>query len=372
MEQLPFLAAVDRPIDRGSRDWNTEFQWLWAEQLHGEVWGHASHDEMRGFLEEFERFAKELVESLWLQGRFSPAARPSSGAAVCARYGNVLVYVWPDGKLGMWTQRSFRTLMECCVPHLSLPLVATFRFFGDVVTVAAVISFDLTRPAAYAGNGRSDPVVHMPLQELLGMAQDALNVLRGDPCGEAAALVGEADGEATKWQQRKVKGLEVREGTDSRLYVVNCLGLLPPLFSTGGRVLTLRRWLHLIQHPPMPWSSGGTCMDIYRQEAAVAAQYLRDALEAPVEKRNARLVQLLHENGLNVSSLGLIAQSTLAAAKGDLDVTSEMMLQLIAVEILARAVRRSMFQSMAREGRARSLTTANDYLQRAACSLLRT
>ncbi|KAG5509029.1 hypothetical protein GH5_06256 [Leishmania sp. Ghana 2012 LV757] len=372
MEQLPFLAAGDGPIDRGSRDWNTEFQWLWAEQLNGEVWGHTSHDEMRCFLEEFEGFAKELVESLWLQGRFSPAARPSSGVAVCARYGNVLVYVWPDGKLGMWTQRSFRTLMECCVPHLSLPLMATFRCFGDVVTVAAVISFDRTRPAAYAGNGRSDPVVHMPLQELLGMAQDALNVLRGDPCGEAAALAGEADGEATKRQQRKVKGLEVREGMDSRLYVVNCLGLLPPLFSTGGRVLTLRRWLHLIQHPPMPWSSGGTCMDIYRREAAVAAQYLRDALKAPVEKCNARLVQLLHENGLNVSSLGLIAQSTLAAAKEDLDATSEMMLQLIAVEILARAVRRSMFRSMAREGRARSLTTANDYLQRAACSLLRT
>ncbi|KAG5482618.1 hypothetical protein CUR178_05761 [Leishmania enriettii] len=113
-------------------------------------------------------------------------------------------------------------------------------------------------------------------------------------------------------------------------------------------------------------------MDIYRREAAVAAQYLRDALKAPVEKHDAHLVQLLHENGLNVPSLGLIAQSTLAAAKEDFDATSEMMLQLIAVEILARAVRRSMFLSMTREGRARSLTTANDYLQRAACSLLRT
>ncbi|KAG5482617.1 hypothetical protein CUR178_05760 [Leishmania enriettii] len=190
MEQMRFLAAGDGPIGRGSTDWNTGFQWLWAEQLHGEVWGHTSHDEMRGFLREFERFANELVESLWLQGRFSPAARPSSGVAVRARCVNVLVYVWPEGKLGTWTQRSFRTLMQCCAPHLSLPLMATFRCFGDVVTVAAVISFDRTRPAAYAGNGRSDPVVHMPLQELVGISQDALNVLRGDSCGEAAGTGG--------------------------------------------------------------------------------------------------------------------------------------------------------------------------------------
>ncbi|TPP41053.1 hypothetical protein CGC20_37020 [Leishmania donovani] len=356
---LPFLTAGADAIDRGSRDWNTEFQWLWEQQLHGEVWGYTGHQEMRDFLEEFEGFAKVLVESLWREGRLPPAVRPSSVTTMCARYGNVLVYAWPDGKLGMWMQRSFRVLMECCVPHLSLPLTATFRYFGDVVTVAAAISLERAGPAEYAGNGRSDSVMHVPLQELLGMTQDALNLLRGDPRGEAT---GGASDEATTPQQRKVRGIEVREGMDTRLYVVNCLGLLPPLFSTDGRVLTLRRWLHLIQHPPMPWASSVACADIYRREAAAAAQYLNSALQAP----------LLHKSGLNVSLLGLVAQTMLAAAKEDLDDTSELVLRLIAVEVLARVVRRSLVRSMGREGSARSLKAANSYLQRTASSLLRT
>ncbi|KAG5482088.1 hypothetical protein LSCM1_05807 [Leishmania martiniquensis] len=46
-----------------------------------------------------------------------------------------------------------------------------------------------------------------------------------------------------------------------------------------------------------------------------------------------------------------------------------MILHLIAVEVLARVVRRSVLHSIAGEGRAPSLTTANDYLQRAACFL---
>ncbi|CBZ25348.1 hypothetical protein, unknown function [Leishmania mexicana MHOM/GT/2001/U1103] len=323
---------------------------------------------MRDFLEEFEGFAKVLVESLLREGRLPPAARSPSATLMCARYGNVLVYAWPDGKQGMWMQRSFRALMECCVPHLSLPLTATFRYFGDVITVAAVISLERARPAKYAGNGRSDPVAHVPLQELLGMAQDALNLLRGDPRVEAT---GGANDEATKPQRRKVRGVEVREGMDTRLYVVNCLGLLPPLFSTDGRVRTLRRWLHLIQHPPMRWASGVACADIYRREVAASVQYLSGALQAPVERRNTRLVQLLHKNGLNLSLLGLVAQTVLAAAKEDLDDTSELLLRLIAVEVLARVVRRSLFRSMGREGSARSLKTANNYLQRTAGSLLR-
>ncbi|KAG5508868.1 hypothetical protein JKF63_05371 [Porcisia hertigi] len=366
-----FFTDVDGTIDRGSRDWNTEFQWLWAEQLHGELWGHTGSDGMRDFLGEFESFAKELVESLWREGRLAPLARPSSATAACARYGNVLVYTWPDGKTGMWMQRSFRALMECCVPHLSLPLMATFRLFGDVVTVAAIITFDRTRPAVYTGDGRIDPVAHMPLQELLGLVQDALNVLRGDAHSESgAATTGGADGEATKLHQQKMRGVEVREGMDTCLYVVNCLGLLPPLFSSNGRLLTLRRWLHLIQHPPMPWASGGACMDIYQREAAAAVHYLSGALQKPVVQRNACLVQLLHANGVNVCLLGLIAQTALVAAKEDLDDTSELTLCLIAVEILARAVRRSLFRLMEREGRSKSLKTVNNYLQRTAGSLL--
>ncbi|GET87530.1 hypothetical protein, unknown function [Leishmania tarentolae] len=365
---LPFLTASDSPIDRSSRDWNTEFQWLWAQQLHSEVWGDTRHDEMRNFLQEFEGFAKDLVESLWRDGRLPPSASPPSAMATCARYGNVLVYVWPDGKVGLWMQRSFRALMECFVPHLSLPLTATFRYFGDVVTVAAVISFERARTATYAGNEVRDAVTHLPLQELLGMAQDALNLLRSTPCDEAA---GEECGEATKPPLHKVRGVEVREGIDTRLYVVNCLGLLPPLFSSDGRVLTLRRWLHLFQHPPMPWAGGVECTDIYRREAAAAVQYLSGALQVPVEKRNARLVQLLHKDGLNVPLLGLVAQTMLTAAKEELDDTSEMVLRLIAVEVLVRVVRRSLFRSMLREGSARSLRTANSYLQRTAGSLLR-
>nr|CAJ2469859.1 unnamed protein product [Leishmania braziliensis]CAJ2470361.1 unnamed protein product [Leishmania braziliensis] len=128
------------------------------------MWGYASHDGMCCFLEEFEAFAKELVESLWLEGCLPPATCPSSAAITCARYGSVLLYVWPDRKLGMWMQRSFRALMECYVPHLSLPLMATFRYFGDVVSVATVISLDRTRAEEYTGNGRSDSVVHLPLQ----------------------------------------------------------------------------------------------------------------------------------------------------------------------------------------------------------------
>ncbi|KAK7194993.1 hypothetical protein NESM_000421900 [Novymonas esmeraldas] len=379
---LPFLAASDGRVDRGWRDWNTEFQWLWAEQLHGELWGYASSDNMRNFLDEFEGFGKELVEVLGREGRLPVATRLASSTAMCARYGNVLVHTWPDGKHGMWMQRSFRALLECGVPHLSLPLMATFRYFGDVVTVAVVVAFDRTAPPTYSGSGRPDMVVHMPLQELLDMAQDALNISRADEAAAAApaaaAAVGTGDGAAAKPpllpSQRKVRGVEVREGVDARLYVVNCLGLLPPLISTAGRALTLRRWVHLIQHgPATPASGGGAGLDVYRRDAAAAVPLLSAALQAPVEKRNSRLVQLLHESGLNVALLGLIAQLALtAAAREDLDDTAELVLRLIAVEMLARAVRRSLFRSMEREGGARTLPAANALLQRTAGSLLRT
>ncbi|SYZ64455.1 hypothetical_protein (plasmid) [Leishmania braziliensis MHOM/BR/75/M2904] len=70
--------------------------------------------------------------------------------------------------------------------------------------------------------------------------------------------------------------------------------------------------------------------------------------------------------------LGLIAQTMLAAAKEDLNGISDLTLRLIAIEVLARVVRRTIFRWMVREGSARSLKTANDYLQRTAGSLLRT
>ncbi|KPI86821.1 hypothetical protein ABL78_4098 [Leptomonas seymouri] len=377
--KLPFLAATCGMVERTSRDWNSEFQALWTEQLHGGINSYCCVGALKAFLEEFESHAKDLAEmhmsargdvgvprSLRATGNTTTAAPPF------VRYGNLFVYVWPRAKLGQWMQRSYRALLECRVPHVAAPLMATFRYFSEVVTVAAVVPFDRTKTPEYTGNGCGDPVVYTPLQEYLGMVLAALNLVPDEEnrnSGSQAVLCGGiANGGANRPQQ-KIRGIEVREGLDMRLYFMNCMGLLPPIFTPTGRPLTLRRWRHLVQHPPIPWGSTAA-VEAYNRDAAAALQYLPSVLELPIEKRNARLVELLHDNGLNVCLLGLIALTLLSSPKEELEDVTEPLLQVICTEMLARAVRRVVFSSMKQERAAPTIKTSSAYLERAAGSII--
>ncbi|KPA78087.1 hypothetical protein ABB37_06815 [Leptomonas pyrrhocoris] len=378
--QLPFLSATGGVVERTARDWNGEFQVLWTEQLHGDVSGYNRVDALKAFLEEFESHARDLArmhmaapEDARATSLGSVAGKAAVAAQPFLRYGNLFVYVWPEAKWGLWMQRSHRALLECRVPHVAAPLTATFRFFNDVVTVAAAVPFDRTKTPEYTGNGRGDPVVHTPLQEHLSMVRAALNLVPDEDNSVSGSQAGPSSG-AEKGDlhkpQQKIRGVEVREGMDMRLYFMNCMGLLPPLFTSDGKPLTLRRWRHLLQHPPAPWGSAAA-VDMYKRDsAATALQYLPPVLELPTEKRNARLVELLHDSGWNVCLLGLIALALLSNPREELEDITEPLLQVVCTEMLARAVRRAMFCSMKQEHATPAVKTVNAYLERAAGSII--
>ena len=405
--QLPFLAATGGVVERTARDWNGEFQALWTEQLRSDICGYDRTNPLKTFLEEFESHAKDLAEmhvtsasedarAPRLENSAAAAAKVTSASAAAttpaaasatppyARYGNLLVYVWPETKVGMWVQRSYRALLESRVSLLAAPLAATFRCFNSVVTVAAAMPLDRTKAPEYTGNGRCDPVVHTPLQEHLQMVRAALNLVPDEP-GSSGSNTNNANTtndlvvctSSEEWNesdgrppQQKIRGVEVREGMDLRLYLTNSLGLLPPIFTPAGRPLTLRRWRHLVQHAPAPWGCPTAVVDVYRRDAAAMLPHLPQVLELPMEKRNARLVELVHDHGLNVCLLGLVALTMLSNPKEELEDVTEMLLQVICTEMLARAIRRVMFAAMKQEHAAPTVRAANVFLERTAGSII--
>jgi tetratricopeptide (TPR) repeat protein len=395
------LDATGGVVERSARDWNNEFQTLWTEQVHGEICGFDRTTTLQTFLEEFELHARTLVELHMTTREEARAMRLANTTGLAAavvpttvtasatpspavRYGNLFVYVWPDAKAGMWMQRSYRALLECRASLLRAPLLATFRYFNEVVTVAAAVAFDRTKVPEYTGNGRCDPVVHTPLQEHISLVRCALNLVPDEGRCDSGAnsnssskdqtggtTHGSAAGgrEFNNRPQQKIRGIEVREGMDMRLYLTNAMGLLPPIFTPTGGPLTLRRWWHLVKHPPMPWGSPATA-DVYKRDAAATIQNLPSLLELPVEKRNAQLVELLHDGGLNVCLLGLIALTLMSNTKEELEDTTEGLLQVICTEMLARAVRRAMFSTMKQERATPTVKAVNAYLERTAGSIL--
>lgn len=391
---LPHLSYLscdnDGAIDSSARDWNAEFQLLWEEQLHIGLWGSDRRDAMRGFLADFETVAKEMVESFF--GEAGPTTSLSRSAHMSppsatplqdgVRIGNLRLHVWRDAKRGQNMQRCLRAFQQCQIPHIALPLVATFQYFSVVITVSAVLPLDLRRPALYSGNtGVDQEALHRPLEELLSMAMAALNVepitVAGEErCGETAAsslpplrLPSSPVTLPASSLQYSIRDVEVHEGLDGRLYIVNAVGLVPPMWVSSGRPAPLRRWLHLIQHSPFAWSR---CpMELYRTEIHVAGtSYLTKVLRVPAENQNSYLIELLHGNGLNVCLLGLLLQFLLDSSREDANHDTALLLRIVAIEMLARAVRRSLRECWAAEQFMLSRLSINNYLLRAVGALL--
>lgn len=469
-----FLDACDGTIDPNSRDWNEEFQTTMTEWDSAVVIGVDSKTRLTEFLKEYEAHCKKLLTSILGDGAKEAASRAAVTSG-CTRYGNLLVRVWRDSKLGFNYQRCFRALLECRMCFLNFPLVATFRFLDVSVSVQAVVPVDGKKPPLYRGDGAGDAVVHRPLRELLCTVQEALNLrtapivaptgasegavallppqlpsanterpplvkrgvppplslpsilpvdsAKGPPNGKAEG--GGGDGKAqpaygkpnavnaavagAAKQRRgapsaaaggsapvcaaphttttattgaapttatvaadagtKLLGVEVYEGLDRRLYVVNPIGLLPAMKSvTGTRAVPLRRWQHLIRRQPQP--RGPLRVEAYRHDVSNARGFLIPAISESLDTRQRRLVELLHANGLNVCLLGLLAQIVLEALRDTPTEQMEDLLTMVCVEMAARALRRMMCMQMSVDRCRWTVKAAKAYLERTVALML--
>lgn len=429
---VPFLHCCrEWPLDRGARDWNEEFQTLWAELLDVQIRGPGYHERIKIFLLEFEEYSQGLVNLLFSDGNWranlsdhglsggGPASGPENGARGtpstggsmggqqfashgCTRHGNVVLRVWRDQRLALNAQRSFRAFLEARTPYLFCPLTATFRHLNVCVSVQALIplhahsatsaaagpaaplQYPHSFPVVYRADDGSDTEAHLPVHQFLSFAAAALNLLPpGFSADGSAAPV--ADGSVLDSSQsashsgaaerssvalHKMAGVEVVAALDERLYVMNALGLLTPITQIEHRAVPVRRWLHAIRGPPLAAGQIASPPELYSGGIASAHLLLAPALNEAEPRRGECLVELLHGGGLNVCFLGLIAGSLYNTPKEAVSTHHEPLLRLIATEVLARAVRRVMFHQMAFDRYPCTLRAVGAYLTRTVASLL--
>ncbi|EPY23328.1 hypothetical protein STCU_07761 [Strigomonas culicis] len=324
------------PIDRTARDWNEEFQFLSANFIHYHTFEKNSSEKMARFTLEFETYAKKLVENY--MSAFKPQADAAPGGVAagprpsrdrkegCVRIGNMVLRVWRDAKLGLNFQRCIRAFALCRPGRLYYPLIATFRVFHVSVSVMAIVPLARDRPPVYRGDGGCDPVLHVPLRQQLGCMLDCLNSKR------------------SLYTDENLPGIEIHEGLDGRLYLLNPLGILPPFMSSTGPAVPLRRISHLLKQPePEPYFPPP--MSAYAKDVATIHFQLAQVLnEQTMEARLEELVSALHVSGLNVCLLPMVAAALLATPKEDQEEYTRTLVILTGVEIIARTVRHVMFQ----------------------------
>ncbi|ORC89839.1 uncharacterized protein TM35_000101070 [Trypanosoma theileri] len=358
---LPFRSACEY-LDRHSRDWNDEFQKLWDEETH-QLWGTDSRESLEQLLNHYESYCLSLVESLCREGG-SSSTWSSKALEIpdCFRVGNIMLRVWKDDKLGLNMQRCFRVLLDCKAPRIAFPLTAAFRYYNVSITAQAVIPIARGRAPLYRGDGVADPLLHSPLRDYLSFLLEALNVI---PHGIGV--------------QSKHLGVEVYEGADRRLYLLNPIGLLPPLNGiSSSRSVPLRRWWHIVRGPPAVFMQPP--LESYDRDVSNIYFSLLDAMHEVGVRRHKAMVRILHENGLNICLLGKVLRHLLSQTDENTndddddydDENKENLSRLIGVEIIARAVRRVMYNQVTLDRAPRTVKTANGYLARAVSAMIDT
>ncbi|KAH9582350.1 CLU central domain [Trypanosoma melophagium] len=355
---LPFRTACEQ-LDRHSRDWNDEFQRLWDEEWQ-QVWGTDNRESLEELLNQYESYCLGLVENLCQEGGSSSTwSSKALQFPDCFRVGNIMLRVWRDDKLGLNMQRCFRVLLDCKAPRLAFPLTAAFRYYNVSITAQAVIPIPRGRAPLYRGDGVADPLLHSPLRDYLSFLLEALNVI---PHGVGA--------------QSKHLGVEVYEGADMRLYLLNPIGLLPPVNGLSlSRSVPLRRWWHIVRGPPALFMQPP--LESYDREASSIPFLLFDAIHEVGVRRHKAMVRILHENGLNICLLGKVLRHLLSQTDGDNSddddyENRENLSRLIGLEIIARAVRRVMYNQVTLDCVPRTIKTANSYLARAVSGMMDT
>eukprot|EP00658_Telonema_sp_P-2_P059999 TRINITY_DN49049_c0_g1_i1.p1 TRINITY_DN49049_c0_g1~~TRINITY_DN49049_c0_g1_i1.p1 ORF type:complete len:655 (-),score=70.26 TRINITY_DN49049_c0_g1_i1:182-1990(-) len=188
----------------------------------------------------------------------SVVAANSPFAHRCFRYGNVFLQRWisPDEvSVARALQLCTKAMMESRTPSLYFPLISMHTYRGVVVTAHALIPFgkaykrvyrtDLAPDMLISSNefgvrkGEVDPGVPASLvHQFVRRLAESVNLLPVD--------VGQ--------KQLKVAGVEVVEGPDTRLYVTNPMGLLPPLFADDPACSPKRRLEHVVvSRAPHPY-----------------------------------------------------------------------------------------------------------------------
>ncbi|KEG13531.1 hypothetical protein DQ04_00951070 [Trypanosoma grayi] len=347
---VPFRAACEL-LDRQARNWNEEFQKLWVDECQS-AWVTDTREALEEFLQEYESYCFALVESLWREGRNSSTWAPRAMQFPdCFRVGNIMLRVWRDDKLGLNMQRCFRALIDCRAPFIAFPLCAAFRCYNASITVQAVVPIERGRAPLYRGDGTADPLLHRPLHDYLSFLFEALNIV---PHGVGAQL--------------KHVGVEVYEGSDLRLYILNPTGLLPPVsVSSLGVSGPLRRWWHVVRGPPAHFMQPPT--QVYERAAATVHFLLLDALQEVSARRAKAMVRIMHDNGLNVCLLGVVLRHLLSQPD-DGDESRENLMRLIGTEMIARAARRVMYHQANIDRAPRNFKTANSYLARTVGALM--
>ncbi|CUG91704.1 Hypothetical protein, putative [Bodo saltans] len=343
--------------------------------------------------------------------------RPVAQFPGCFRQGNLLIRRWRNADIGKAVQRTFRSMFEARVPQLHFPLTATFSYMGVVVSVQALLpladsatttqshaTVSPRRHASIHGNSHnSTPVPPPPTTE-------PSMVYRGDAVAdtthtraahhytvrllEALNLTPHDCG-----NQWKFMGLEIVEGMDGRYYATNAVGLLPPLFPSHTSPTAHFRLEHLIQYAEPAHYMSSASLERFEEPIADLVSVLPDLVNERSDKttmattllyrptttptgnnkRQQRLVEMLHERYINIALLGRVLTQWLNSAAQLADIVEDAealdgVTTCLCIEMIARTIKMIISEKASQDEAAASCMDtdyATGYLSRAVASMVR-
>lgn len=293
----------------------------------------------------------------------------------CFRTGNVFLQKWITDRevaCARGIQSTFRAMLVSRVAGIYFPLCALHTYRGVTFTALALIPLGRNAKNLHAADVHPDVPLFAAAHQLVRTVGLSVNLMPFN--------VG--------LRQLKVPGMEVIEAPDTRIYCVNAVGLLPPLFDDVGSMLK-RRLDHVVKgsalasfmHSP-DHAYERSCEQVSRvlpklirnillspEGAAqvLATEQTSEQAEALVTGRGfvqtnptvslsqrvihsllqGQIVKLFHASGVNLCLMGEVHRSFFRLSRDPKDIQTAVS-SALSVEMISRTAKRFFYRELHR------------------------